>query len=94
MGPLLPYFLDTIHTTSTTSTNLLSTITNFYTSQLINYLTSNMSLSTLHSSPTPYTPRQRIYGRAKQYFNITAPGARSSGTQFLPSPITEEPTNN
>jgi hypothetical protein len=53
-----------------------------------------MSLSTLRSSPTPRTPRQRVYGRAEQYFDITAPGARSSGTQFLPSPITEEPTDN
>jgi hypothetical protein len=53
-----------------------------------------MSLSTLRSSPAPRTPRERIYGRADQYFDITAPGARSSGTQFLPSPITEEPTNN
>jgi hypothetical protein len=53
-----------------------------------------MSLSTLRSYPSPRTPRQRTYGRAEQYFDITAPGARSSGTQFLPSPITEEPTNN
>ncbi|KAH8748380.1 hypothetical protein F5882DRAFT_386987 [Hyaloscypha sp. PMI_1271] len=53
-----------------------------------------MSLSTLRSSPAPRTPRERVYGRAEQYFDITAPGARSSGTQFLPSPITEEPTNN
>jgi hypothetical protein len=53
-----------------------------------------MSLSTLRSSPSPRTPRQRVYGRAEQYFDITAIGARSSGTQFLPSPITEEPTNN
>ena len=53
-----------------------------------------MSLSTLRSSPAPRTPRQRVYGRAEQYFDITAPGARFSGTQFLPSPITEDPTNN
>ena len=53
-----------------------------------------MSLSTLRSSPAPRTPRQRVYGRAEQYFDITAPGARSSGTQFLPSPITEDPTDN
>jgi hypothetical protein len=53
-----------------------------------------MSLSTLRSSPAPHTPRERVYGRAEQYFDITAPGARSSGTQFLPCPITEEPTNN
>jgi hypothetical protein len=53
-----------------------------------------MSLLTLCSSPAPRTPRERIYGRAEQYFDITAPGARSSGTQFLPSPITEEPTDN
>jgi hypothetical protein len=53
-----------------------------------------MSLSTLRSSPSPRTPRQRTYGRAEQYFDITAAGARSSGTQFLPSPITEEPTDN
>ncbi|KAH8783855.1 hypothetical protein F5882DRAFT_379061 [Hyaloscypha sp. PMI_1271] len=53
-----------------------------------------MSLSTLRSSPAPRTPRERIYGRAEQYFDITIPGARSSGTQFLPSPITEEPTDN
>jgi hypothetical protein len=44
-----------------------------------------MSLLTLRSSPSPRTPRQRTYGQAEQYFNITAPGARSSGTQFLPS---------
>ncbi|KAH8742651.1 hypothetical protein F5882DRAFT_472093 [Hyaloscypha sp. PMI_1271] len=53
-----------------------------------------MSLSTLRSSPAPRTPRERVYGRAEQYFDITALGARSSGTQFLPCPITEEPTNN
>jgi len=53
-----------------------------------------MSLSTLRSSLAPRTPRERVYGRAEQYFDITAPGARSSGTQFLPSPITEEPTDN
>ena len=53
-----------------------------------------MSLSTLRSSPTPHTPRQRVYGRAEQYFDITTPGAYSSGTQFLPSPVTKEPTNN
>jgi hypothetical protein len=53
-----------------------------------------MSLSTLRLSPIPRTPRQRVYGRAEQYFDITAPGARSSGTQFLPSPIADEPTNN
>jgi hypothetical protein len=53
-----------------------------------------MSLSTLRSSPAPRTPRERIYGQAEQYFDITVPGARSSSTQFLPSPITEEPTNN
>jgi hypothetical protein len=53
-----------------------------------------MSLSTLRLSPALYTPRQRIYGRAEQYFDITAPGVRSSGTQFLPSPIIEDPTNN
>src|SRR5882757_7239920 len=53
-----------------------------------------MSLSTLRSSPTPHTPRQCVYGRAEQYFDITTPGARSSSTQFLPSPITEEPTDN
>ena len=39
-------------------------------------------------------PCQYTYERAEQYFDITAPGARSSGTQFLPSPITKEPTNN
>jgi hypothetical protein len=53
-----------------------------------------MSLSTLHSSLSPRTPRQRVYGRAEQYFNITIPGARASDTQFLPSPITIKPTNN
>ena len=90
MGPLLPYYLDTVHSTST---NFPSTTTDFI-YLLINYLTSIMSLSTLRSSPSPRTPRQRTYGRAEQYFDITAPGARSSGTQFLPSPITEEPTNN
>ena len=90
MGPLLPYYLDTVHSTST---NFPSTNTNsIY--LLINHLTSNMSLSTLRSSLSPHTPRQRTYGRAEQYFDITAAGARSSGTQFLPSPITEEPTDN
>jgi len=39
-------------------------------------------------------PRERVYRRVEQYFNITAPGAHSSSTQFLPSPITKEPTNN
>ncbi|KAH8780589.1 hypothetical protein F5882DRAFT_379778 [Hyaloscypha sp. PMI_1271] len=53
-----------------------------------------MSLLTLHSSPAPRTPRERVYSRAEQYFDITALGARSTSTQFLPSPITEEPTNN
>ena len=53
-----------------------------------------MSLSTLRSSPASRTPHECIYGRAEQYFDITAPGARSSGTQFLPSPITKEPTDN
>jgi hypothetical protein len=76
-----------------TSTNFPSTTTDsIYLS--INYLTSTMSLSTLRSSPSPRTPRERIYGRAEQYFDITAPGAHSSSTQFLPSPITKEPTNN
>jgi hypothetical protein len=53
-----------------------------------------MSLLTLRLSPAPRTPRERIYSRAEQYFNITILGARSSSTQFLPSPITKEPTNN
>jgi hypothetical protein len=53
-----------------------------------------MSLLTLRLSPTLHTPRQHIYRRAEQYFDITAPGARSSGTQFLPSPITKKSTNN
>jgi hypothetical protein len=53
-----------------------------------------MSLSTLCSSLAPRTPRERIYGRADQYFDITVLGARSSGTQFLPSLITKEPTDN
>ena len=53
-----------------------------------------MSLLTLHLSLAPRIPRERIYGRAEQYFDITAPGARSSSTQFLPCPITKEPTNN
>ena len=53
-----------------------------------------MSLSTLRSSPSPRIPRQRVYGRAEQYFDITIPGARASGTQFLPSPVAIEPTNN
>jgi hypothetical protein len=39
-----------------------------------------MSLLTLRSSPAPRTPRERIYGRVDQYFNITVLGARSSGT--------------
>ena len=53
-----------------------------------------MSLLTLRSSPSPRTPRERVYRRAEQYFDITTPGAHSSGTQLLPSPITKEPTNN
>jgi hypothetical protein len=53
-----------------------------------------MSLSTLRLSPALRTPHQRIYSRIEQYFDITALGAHSSGTQFLPSPITEEPTDN
>jgi hypothetical protein len=53
-----------------------------------------MSLLTLRLSPSLYTPCQCTYGQAEQYFNITAARARSSGTQFLSSPITEEPTNN
>jgi hypothetical protein len=53
-----------------------------------------MSLSTIHSSPAPRTPRKHTYSRVEQYFDITTPGARSSSTQFLPSPITEEPTDN
>ncbi|KAH8760974.1 hypothetical protein F5882DRAFT_384191 [Hyaloscypha sp. PMI_1271] len=53
-----------------------------------------MSLLTLRSSPAPRTPRERVYSQAEQYFDITTLGARSSGTQFLPSPITKEPTNN
>ena len=81
------------HTVHSTSTHYLSTITDSIYFP-INYLTSNMSLSTLRSSPAPRTPRERIYSRADQYFDITIPGARSSGTQFLPSPITKEPTNN
>jgi hypothetical protein len=53
-----------------------------------------MSLSTLRSSPSPRTPRQRVYGRAEQYFDITATGACSSGTRFLPSPVADDPTDN
>jgi hypothetical protein len=53
-----------------------------------------MSLLTLRLSLAPHTPRERTYSRADQYFNITIPGACSSSTQFLPSPITKEPTNN
>jgi hypothetical protein len=53
-----------------------------------------MSLLTLRSSPSPRIPRQRIYSRAEQYFDITAPGTHASGTQFLPSPMAIEPTNN
>jgi hypothetical protein len=53
-----------------------------------------MSLLTLCLSPAPRTPREHTYSRADQYFDITIPGVRSSGTQFLPSPITKEPTNN
>ena len=90
MGPLLPYYLDIVHSTSTNFPSITTNSIYF----LINYLTSNMSLSILRLFPSPRTPRQRIYGRAEQYFDITTPGARSSGTQFLPSPITEEPTNN
>ena len=53
-----------------------------------------MSLLTLRLSPAPRTPRQRVYGRVEQYFDITVLGARSTSTQFLPSPITKEPTDN
>ena len=53
-----------------------------------------MSLLTLCSSLAPCTPCERTYGRADQYFDIIVPGVRSSGTQFLPSPITKDPTNN
>ena len=45
-----------------------------------------MSLSTMRTLTQEYTPRDRVYGRAEQYFNITAHGARTTGTQFLPSP--------
>jgi hypothetical protein len=50
-----------------------------------------MSLSTQR---TPRTPRERVYGRADQYFDITVPGARTSGTRFLPSPVSIDPTDN
>jgi hypothetical protein len=53
-----------------------------------------MSLLTLRLFLFPHMPHWRIYRREEQYFDITAPGARSSGTQFLPFPITKEPTNN
>jgi hypothetical protein len=53
-----------------------------------------MSLLTLRSSSAPYMPCERTYGQADQYFDITIPGVYSSSTQFLPSPITKEPTNN
>jgi hypothetical protein len=42
-----------------------------------------MSLSTLRPVSTP---RERVYGRAKQYFDISTPGARTHGAIFLPSP--------
>jgi hypothetical protein len=91
--PLLLCRYSSQHTVHCTSTNFPSTTTDsIYLS--INYLTSTMSLLTLRSSPSPRTPRERTYGRAEQYFDITALGAHSSGTQFLPSPITEEPTDN
>jgi hypothetical protein len=42
-----------------------------------------MALSTLRPAETP---RNRVYGRAKQYFDISAPGAYTHGSVFLPSP--------
>ena len=89
---LLPRYSSqhTVHSTSTYFPSIITDSIYF----LINYLTSNMSLSTLRSSLAPRTPREHVYGRAEQYFDITTPGARSSSTQFLPCPITEEPTNN
>jgi len=53
-----------------------------------------MSLLTLRLSLAPCTPREHTYSRVEQYFNITTLGVRSSSTQFLPSPITKELTNN
>lgn len=53
-----------------------------------------MSLSTLRPSSAPRTPRQRVYDRLEQYFNITAIRVCSSSTRFLPSPVADEPTNN
>jgi hypothetical protein len=41
-----------------------------------------MSLSTLRPVSTP---RERVYGRAKQYFDISTLGARTHGAIFLPS---------
>ena len=44
-----------------------------------------MSLSTLN---TVYTPRDRVFGRLKQYINIYAANARTSRTRFLASSLT------
>ena len=42
-----------------------------------------MSLLTLNPVSTP---RNRVYRRAEQYFDINTPGARTSSAIFLPSP--------
>jgi hypothetical protein len=41
-----------------------------------------MALLTLRLAKTP---RNRVYSRAKQYFNISAPSAYTHGSVFLPS---------
>jgi hypothetical protein len=53
-----------------------------------------MSLSTLRPEPSPRTPRERIYRRADQYFDVTNPNARTEGSRFLPTPVSLEPTPN
>lgn len=53
-----------------------------------------MSLLTLRPEPSPRTPRERIYGRADQYFDVTNPNARTEGSRFLPTPVSLEPTPN
>jgi hypothetical protein len=50
-------------------------------------------MNTSNTSNAQRTPRDRVYGRLDQYFNITAPGAYITRTQFLPSPYTNPCTN-
>jgi hypothetical protein len=47
-----------------------------------------MALLTLRLAETP---RNRVYSQAKQYFDISAPGAYTHGSVFLPSPAINPP---